>query len=399
MYNYNSPIIQNMIMNGQLNTATNYNPYSGGMMNVPQQQVPYQQQQPQQFGYGGWYNPSQEFNNSNNNIIPFGNDNYNNQPQQFGYNYQPQYQYNQQQEYTFAPIGGYNQPQQFGYNYQPQYQYNQQFGYNGYNNYGFNPVYNIDPFLLSYMNKNGEVVFMNPNSVQISEYNNIQSGMIRVNKLKARMCAKFCNNDITEEQLDEKFNPNNPKNIRKREENSITPEQIEMRKMQQITDLLKYPCMETEAMRRARLIHDMSANFHKMYDGVGMFDFLENELWKFQREWWIEDNINMKSSRDLSQQYKQRSYMDLLNMHRSTNPYVNDLLSNSKYDNNVDDMEIGLPSVLATADQRRRQILEGRVPQFISSAETQKQRNKYFSELTSMIRAKEQQRAGGGNNV
>ena len=62
-------------------------------------------------------------------------------------------------------------------------------------------------------------------------------------------------------------------------------------------------------------------------------------------------------------------------------------------------MEIGLPSVLATADQRRRQILEGRVPQFISSAETQKQRNKYFSELTSMIRAKEQQRAGGGNNV
>ena len=179
----------------------------------------------------------------------------------------------------------------------------------------------------------------------------------------------------------------------------ITPEQIEMRKMQQITDLLKYPCMETEAMRRARLIHDMSANFHKMYDGVGMFDFLENELWKFQREWWIEDNINMKSSRDLSQQYKQRSYMDLLNMHRSTNPYVNDLLSNAKYDNNVDDMEIGLPSVLATADQRRRQILEGRVPQFISSAETQKQRNKYFSELTSMIRAKEQQRAGGGNNV
>ena len=54
MYNYNSPIIQNMIMNGQLNTATNYNPYGGGMMNVPQQQVPYQQQQPQQFGYGGW---------------------------------------------------------------------------------------------------------------------------------------------------------------------------------------------------------------------------------------------------------------------------------------------------------------------------------------------------------
>ena len=149
-------------------------------------------------------------------------------------------------------------------------------------------------------------------------------------------------------------------------------------------------------MATARLIHDMSANFHKEYDGMGLCEFLEDHLWKFQREWWIRDNIDTKSSRNLLNTYSQNPYRELLNMHRSSNPYINDLLFNTKYDNNIDDMEIGMPSVLLTAEQRRRQILEGPVPQFISSAETQKKRNEFFNKLTSMTAAKQQ---GVVNNV
>ena len=49
-----------------------------------------------------------------------------------------------------------------------------------------------------------------------------------------------------------------------------------------------------------------------------------------------------------------------------------------------------MPSVLLTAEQRRKQILEGPVPQFISSPEVQKQRNEFFNKLTGMVAAKQQ---------
>ena len=107
----------------------------------------------------------------------------------------------------------------------------------------------------------------------------------------------------------------------------------ELKKMQQLTNLIEHPVMETEAMMTARVIHDMSANFHKEYDGMGLCEFLEDHLWKFQREWWIRDNIDTKSSRNLLNTYSQNPYRELLNMHRSSNPYINDLLFNTKYDN------------------------------------------------------------------
>ena len=77
-------------------------------------------------------------------------------------------------------------------------------------------------------------------------------------------------------------------------------------------------------------------------------------------------------------------------MEKQSHAYINDLLNTSKYDNNLDDSEIGLPSVLIEAERRRKQMLEGPVPQFISSSETQKQRHEFFNQLTNLVNAKKQ---------
>lgn len=370
MYNYNSPIIQNMIQTGQLQQQQEYNPYSGG--GVPQQQLPYQPQ-PQYC----------------NNMIPFGYNGYN---QQQYYPYQNNYGYQQPQEqngYIFKPVaGGYD----YGYNQQSQQYYN--FQNNFYGNtqlpqqyYGDYNQYN-DPFLYTTMDQNGNVLFYQ-GQVQASQIAEAQKNQIEMEKLKARQVAKYFNKEVDEDALDRRFNPNHPDN-KKRTQEYYSPELAELKRMQQIVDLIDHPIMETEAMKTARLINEMSANFHKEYDGMGLCEFLEDHLWKFQREWWIRDNINFKSSRDLSGTYNNGSYMDLLNMHRSSNPYINDLLNTSKYDNNLDDSEIGLPSVLIEAERRRKQMLEGPVPQFISSSETQKQRHEFFNQLTNLVNAKKQ---------
>lgn len=368
MYNYNSPIIQNMIQTGQLQQQE-YNPYSGG--GVPQQQLPYQPQ-PQYC----------------NNMIPFGYNGYNQQPQQY-YPYQNNYGYQQPQQngYVFKPVVGgydYGYNQQY-YNFQNNfYGYNQQQPQQYYTNYN---QYN-DPFLYTTIDQNGNVLFYQ-GQIQASQIIEVQNKQIEMEKLRARQVAKYFNKEVNEDDLDRRFNPNHPDN-KKINQEYYSPKLQELKRMRELTNLIEHPVMETEAMQTARLIHDMSANFHKEYDGMSLCEFLEDHLWKFQREWWIRDNINFKSSRDLSDTYNNNSYMDLLNMHRSSNPYINDLLNTSKYDNNLDDSEIGLPSVLIEAERRRKQMLEGPVPHFISSPETQKQRHEFFNQITNLVNAKKQ---------
>ena len=65
-------------------------------------------------------------------------------------------------------------------------------------------------------------------------------------------------------------------------------------------------------------------------------------------------------------------------MHKSSNPYVNELLDTSRYDNNLDDMEIGLPQIL-DMQRRRKQVIEGKVPTYISSEETQRRRHEIYN--------------------
>jgi hypothetical protein len=212
-----------------------------------------------------------------------------------------------------------------------------------------------------------------------------------MNKLKTRLCAKYFGQKVDEEFLDRRFNPDNKANKVAMQEYYNDPNLAELKRMNQIGSLVEHPVMETQAMQTARLIRDMSANFHREFDNVGLCEFLEDHLWKFQREWWIRDNIDFNNSKDLSDTYNKNYYKELLGMHRGGNgQFMNDLLNTSKYDSNLDDPEIGLPSVLLTAEQRRKQILEGPVPHFISSPETQRKRNEFFSQLTGLIAAKQQ---------
>ena len=346
MFNYNSPIIQNMINTGQFGTQTPlqqsaYNPYA----------------QPQ---YGNPYmNNNQQFNN----IIPIG---------QVGYNDI----YNQQQRpennYVFAPAGGTNYAN-------PQYNYYDPYGFKGYNqpqypnNYGY---YNN-----GYQNEYCNNYYGGYYSPQLYEKRERQQQDLM--KMKYQIAGACFGKTYSDQELESIVNPK----IRMQQMTQHERETVqEGRQMAYYESLLHQPPLETQAMRTALCIHDMQLNFHKEFDDHSLREFLEDDLWKLNREFWLAENIKSKG-RDLSRTYSSNDYNELLNMHRSSNPYIDQLLDTSRYDNNLDDMEVGLPEIL---DERRRlwQIYEGKVPTFISSEETQRRRHEYTTQLLTQINHK-----------
>ena len=303
-----------------------------------------------QFGYSQPmnYNPYQ-----NNNIIPISQTGYN-QPTQF----------NNTGGYIFSPIkqnyNYYNNNQNYDY-YNP---YGNQFNnnqYNYYNPYGSNGYYNsfVSPSILKR---------------QQDEHNSLM-------KIKIKASNNYLGINMQENKIDEIIDPRNRK---------LTDEErlrnAEFDECVYYERLFSMPHQETDAERAARILYNMSYNFHKHFDNHSLFTFLEQDLWKLQREYWIMDNIKNANRRDLSGTYSSREYNELLDMHRSSNPYINELLDTSRFDNNLDDMEIGLPVTEAfNREARRRAILEGRVPSFISSDEVQKRRNEWTNQILNQI--------------
>ena len=323
MINYNSPIVQNMVNNGQL---------------------PYNQPMYYDSGY-------QQYNN----IIPIG---------QIGYN-QPQPNNN----YVFRPtVQQQNYYDPYGCNsqsvYNPYANYNQ-----GYNNQQYNPYVNYNQGYNYYNNYYGGII-------QSRDYYEKQKREnLELLKQKYRIAGAWYGKEYTEEELDKMVNPDNPVNRPTRKELAVAEE---YKRTSYYMQLMQQPPLETNAMRTARAMRDISYNFHKEFDGHGLCQFLEEDLWKLQREEWIRENLNPKTNgRDLSRTYNREDYNELLNMHRSSNPYINELLDTSRYDNNLDDMEIGLPQILSA----RKSIYEQPVPKFISSDEAQKRRHEFTSEI------------------
>ena len=66
-------------------------------------------------------------------------------------------------------------------------------------------------------------------------------------------------------------------------------------------------------------------------------------------------------------------------------------MDQSIYDNNIDDTEVGL-SELFDRERRRRNVLEGKLPTYVSSPEIQKARADYTKQLMDMIYRKEASR-------
>jgi hypothetical protein len=92
--------------------------------------------------------------------------------------------------------------------------------------------------------------------------------------------------------------------------------------------------------------------------------------------------------------YDSNDYNELLNLHKSSNPYIGSLLNTSRYDNNLDDIEMGMRLALDKA-RRRMNVLEGKVPDYISSPEVQEARNKFLN----VVLEKMYKKNGGGPGV
>lgn len=323
------------------------------------------------FGSSGPMNP-QGF-NPYNNIIPFGN--YNQpmiQPQQYQYyNNQPQ-----NNGLVFQPVGGYQQQSPYGYNQPQQSNYYNPYGSTfNQNQYGYTPYGNS----YSYSNYNGYSPFISPLAAQ--QY---QSQQVELFKMKYRMANHYIGNEVDEEYLDRLCNPNNPIHQKTEEQRSIDEDHKFMQYVSAVADgRIQVP--KSYAQREAEMLNLMSYNMHQALDRHSLCEFLEEDLWRLQREEWIRQNIKVNGGRDLSAVYNSNDFNELLKLHNSSsNPYVNDLLNNSRYDNNLDDIEVGM-NMAFERERRRKAILEGKVPEFISSDETQKRRHEWTQQLMNQI--------------
>lgn len=329
------------------------------------------------FGTSGPMN-SQGFNPYQNNIIPFGN--YNQpiiQPQQ-------QYQYYNNNLYgnqpnnnglVFQPVGGYQQPSPYGvYVKQQQSNYYNPYG-NTFNQSGYSPYGNS----YSYSNYGGYTPFISPMAIQ--QY---QSQQTELFKIKYRLANHYVGNDIDEEYLDRLCNLNNPIHHKTEEQRSIDEDHRFMQYVSAVADgRVQVP--RPQAYREADILNQMSYNKHQVLDHHSLCQFLEEDLWRLQREEWIRQNIKINGNRDLSAVYNSSDFNELLKLHNSsTNPYISDLLNNSRYDNNLDDIEVGM-NMAFERERRRKAILEGKVPEFISSDETQKRRHEWTQQLMNQI--------------
>lgn len=342
-YNQGSVIVQNMINSGQFgNTGPMYNnmsPY-GGMMNVGgcnyNQQSPYNQQQfnfrpiTNMDTFNSPYDNGQQQNNGYN---PYQQNNYYNGCN----NYSPYQQTNYYNEYN-----NYSNPYQNSY-------------YNGYNNY--NPYQ---------QNMYGSY----------NQFQEQQKREIELMKLKLQIAAAGHGKQYTDEELDRMLNPNHPANQITQEE-AILNREFEY--MKSLYDLFNKPQQgETGAMRVMRIMNEMDRQTMEHFGNHSFVEFINSDLPNLRREWWIQENIKPNNGRDLSGSYSTSNYNELLNMHAQSNPYISQLLNDSRYDGSIDDMELGLP-IAANAEARRKALLEGKVPTFISSEETQKARRNWIN--------------------
>ena len=324
------------------------------------------------FGSNGPMN-SQSFNPYQNNIIPFGNYNQPMPQQQYQYNnYGMQSQQNN--GFVFQPVGGYRSPYDTYVQQQQSNYYNpygntftqSPYGYNSYSNYGYTGYNNYSPF-------------MSP--VAMQQY---QSQQVELFKIKYRLANHYVGNEIDENYLDKLCNPNNPIYNKTEEQRSIDEDHRFMQYVSKVANgLIQVP--KSYAQREAEMLNLMSYNMHQALDHHSLCQFLEEDLWRLQREEWIRQHIKVNGNRDLSAVYNSSDFNELLKLHNSsTNPYISDLLNNSRYDNNLDDLEIGM-NMAFERERRRKAILEGKVPDFISSDETQKRRHEWTQQLMNQI--------------
>lgn len=338
--------IPNMIQQGSFGTTQpistgGYNPYAMQSNIVSPPTNAYQQS----MSYG--------------NMIPVGTYNYN------ATAFSPNAQSNN--GYVFQPIMGnmaynsygYNQPKQDYYNPFPEYNKPQASGLFT-QIYGQQQPYNYSPFMS--MQRRQAIVEQQMQLIQ----------------LKHKIVATITGTSYDPAAVDKMYNPYNDANVK-------TPEQIDSDRawaeIQKFTYFSQHPSQADYPERNmANYIQAKVRNFHEALDNHSLCEFVEADLPKLSREIWIAENIKKNSTRDLSRVYNSREYNELLSMHASSNPYLKEILDTSRFDNNIDDMELGLAKIF-DQERRRISILEKPLPTYISSPEVQKQRHAFTEAL------------------
>lgn len=329
-----------------------YNPYNQTVN--PQQQFGIQQNQFQQMISNGQFGQTMPPNN----IIPINNN-------QNGFIYQPidnqqsyyGYKYYQEPKVDYYNPWGNSMPQQqYGYNYNNPYQ--QQMYYYG------------TPYNQLYQQQYEEYI-------KQQQYAYSYGYRVLLN-----MVNDYSNKGWTEEDIDNYLNPKPPEMTQKSIE-ELTAE----RNSRYIDYVINCPKPNENNCSIIRNHNNAIRNleqFHKNYDRHSMYQFMCIDLPEILYGFWLEDIALPNSSRNLSSLYNSSDYNELLKMHRSQNPYMNELLDSSKYDNNLDDNELGIELAFKLA-RRKADLLEGRV----SSQETMRRRELMTQRIIDQIKAKE----------
>lgn len=298
------------------------------------------------FGYNA---PNPNLYNPYNNVVPM----------QTQYIQQPIYGFQQVQQPVFAnyPIG-YQQPY-YGYGSQQGL-----FGGDYYNPYGMSSYgYGYSPQAYQY--------------AQQQEKNML--------KLKYRGAFKILGKEIDEEKLERTVNyiqnPNYYFNYQEKTQEEIR----DFSEYQYFVNVSNYVnsngyMVPTLDMMAGNNVLIRSLEFHKYFDDHSLVEFLEEDLWRLEREEWIKENVNRNGTRNLKATYNSKDYNELLAMHRSNNPYINQLMDDSRYDNNKFDDTVGMNIVL-DKERRRTEFLRQKLPTYISDEETQRRRHEWTEKI------------------
>lgn len=298
------------------------------------------------------------------------------QPQRQVYSYQqPMYGYGY--GYPMQPMASYSNPfpgwgnpvqprvmVNVGSYYNPQQQQMYGYGYNNYSRYA--------PF----------------RSLQQQEQ--LMQAQIELQKTKYRICCSVTGTEYSEEVAETLFNPKPPVDER-------TPLQIERDRIWEDTKRIVWYANHQEGlysqdMLEANFLQEQLKNYHEALDNHSLCEFLEEDLPRLNREIWISKYINKNASKDLYKTYDSKAYNQLLMMHSSSNPYLNELMNSSKYDNNTGE-SMGLIDLLQMRKQQQNGEYVG-LPKYMSHPVIQEHKRRFTEDILAQIYEKAARKGG-----
>ena len=157
--------------------------------------------------------------------------------------------------------------------------------------------------------------------VSMAQQREYRDKYIEMQKVRYRTACIGAGIKVTDEEIDALFNPQQHK-IEK------TPEQIaEEQNWREVQRYMYYannpiPYVVTPEESTAIYMQTYSRNFHNAFDNHSLCEFLEEDLPRLMREFWIAENIKKNSDRDMRGIYNSSDYNSILEMHARSNPYI-----------------------------------------------------------------------------